>query len=79
LDITHELTLKTNNVITLKSPNSNFIKLNINASNGELMGSFVPAGSNVTNLIKGAVLQNLNQAAGCFLGQTNSGSVLITD
>jgi hypothetical protein len=74
---TNFVTVNTNNTITVASPNPRLLKLTITTSSGYLSGSVVdPLGR--TNVIKGALLQNQNQAAGFFLGTNQSGSVLLT-
>jgi len=60
------------NLITADPSATNKLSLTINAGTGEILGSFV-TGSNHTNYIDSAILQNNSAASGYFIGTSQGG------
>ena len=79
--ITNQITLTSNNVITLtwrRLENTNKLLLTINKTSGAISGSFAnPANPKQTIKVNGVLLQNQTNAAGYFLGTNQSGAFLL--
>jgi hypothetical protein len=77
--ITNQLTLASNNAITLtNAADTNKLALTINKTNGVISGAFVnPANSKQTLNISGVLLQNETNAQGCFIGTNQNGTFLL--
>ena len=75
--ITNQITLASNDTITLTSSaeNTNQLTLKINKSTGGIAGTFVnPSNTKQTLKISGVLLQNETSATGYFLGTNLSGT-----
>jgi hypothetical protein len=68
-----------NNNALVKLPGSptNSLTGSINAKTGLLTATFGNGAGRATTAAKGAVLQNVTNAAGFFLGKTNAGSIVL--
>jgi BspA type Leucine rich repeat region (6 copies) len=68
-----------NNNALVKLPGSptNSLTGSINAKTGLLTATFGNGAGKATTVAKGAVLQNVTNAAGFFLGKTNAGSIVL--
>jgi hypothetical protein len=80
LPITNQITLASNNTITVPhtAGNTNGLTLAITKTNGLISGTFAnPANARKTIKLNGVLLQNQTNAAGWFPGANQSGSFLL--
>jgi hypothetical protein len=75
--ITNSFSWSAGNNIAISAPNTNFLTLKATLSTGVLKGTFIHPVTGQTNNLNGILLQQQNQAAGYFLGPTESGSLLL--
>jgi hypothetical protein len=79
--ITNQITLASNDAITLSAAaeNTNKLALTINKSTGIIRGTFAnPSDPNQTVKVNGVLLQNETNAAGYFLGTNQSGAFMLS-
>jgi len=76
--LTNQIILEPNGTITVSPPNTNKLALTISKTTGAISGSFAnPSNPKQTVKINGVLLQNHTNAAGYFLGTSQSGAFLI--
>ena len=75
--ITNSVTYNSDNTITVNPSATNGLTLTVNSTLGTFTGQFVDPTSLATNLLNGVLLQSSTNAAGFFLGTSESGSIIL--
>ena len=77
-NLTFNVAVSNNNaLVKLPGNPTNSLTGSINAKTGLLTATFGNGAGKATTAVKGAVLQNVTNAAGFFLGKTNAGSMVL--
>ena len=76
--ITNQITLESNDTITVAPGDTNKLALTINKTTGAISGTFAnPSNPKQSIKVNGVLLQNQTNAAGYFLGTSQSGAFLL--
>ena len=76
--LTNEITLATNNIVTVDPVATNKLSLTFATNYGSFSGKFFNPTTRKTNTVSGVVLQLQNEARGYFLGTNQSGRISLT-
>ena len=77
-ELVKDVTLKSNNTITVTNPGTDALKMTITPTNGVFKGTFLYPGQTKRTSFNGVLYQDQTYGEGLFLGPNGSGSVILT-